>query len=174
MTKISTANLETLQAMIAAAKTTGEISVKDLVGIGELIGRESVMKGYADYLATKTLLPVDRARVKKLMKIATHSNVNKLRKVVELYKVRDVPLMIDALDNVTLTRKDSETVAAIQDKIRRNWLRGHHFDMLAKLLREYRVEAVLDTSNIPPAPAPRFQDEDGERICLGQWFPIPH
>lgn len=108
------------------------------------------------------------------MKTATHSNVNQLRKVVELYKVRDVPLMFDALDNVTLTRKDSETVAAIQDKIRRNWLRGHHFDMLAKLLREYRVEAVLDTSNIPPAPAPGIQDEDGERICLGQWFPIPH
>lgn len=58
MTKISTANLETLQAMIAAAKTTGEISVKDLVGIGELIGRESVMKGYADYLATKTYFPL--------------------------------------------------------------------------------------------------------------------
>ncbi|MGH0214460.1 hypothetical protein NKY66_11155 [Sinorhizobium meliloti] len=167
---ISAANIEILQALLNDASATGEIEAGALRTMADTIVREVRMHETADYLATKSIRPIEKARVGKLMKSMTVRSRHQLDELADRYKRGDLPQMIAALQGLPLSDGETRLVKAVvqemnagRDPAPLRW--GN----LSSILAKHGVNPELKTVRVE---LPE-EGKKSDRTSLANFLPMP-
>ncbi len=149
---ITVANIETLQAILDEARTTGEIEAGALREMADTIVREFRMKEIAAYLAPKSIRPIEKARVGKLMKSMSIRDRDQLDALADHYKRGDVPQMLKATVGLPLSDRETRIVkAAIGDVKRGGDTSFPHWDRLSAILADHGITPEFKTVRLEMA-----------------------
>lgn len=122
MFTITPANAAALEAIVEVAKASGEIDRDALVSMAETVRREAWMKDCAEFLATKNTTADEKAKISSLMTTMTRNDARAISEIVDPYRRGDLKQMIDALQEVTLSKVEQKVLKGAADEVSRFFL----------------------------------------------------
>ncbi|MBA1343901.1 hypothetical protein [Rhizobium sp. WYCCWR 11146] len=110
MLSITTTNIEAIEGIIDGAKATGQIDYDGLKSAAETVHRHDWMRTAAAYLATKNITLAEQDRLDACMASMERADERMLSPLVNSYRRGDIMQMIDALDDVPLSKVERKVV----------------------------------------------------------------